>query len=317
MTSLLIASIALQGAAQAKPAEQTSTLIGLNVILTDKPEASDSLRASLATVASRAKDWHLETNSPDAKKFRCEVFGGVRYWIDEPLLEGGLYTAAERVWDLLQTKGMALRGRLSDFDKDDQDALLLLLSNGAWYTQTEQLRAKLKEPGAEICVSFTAELRGKDGGTLHAINPKYIRIPERSGDATQPLPTVQSRQIVYQTVPRTNDLTMEEVTRQGFAILARLRKANLKRFEQKLADSAMREYKTRWANPKSWDGKSPVTFGQLDPDAQAAIRSNFEDRTFIATEEIAPLWGSITLGIGRLEGGVFHIQGASVSTSLG
>ncbi|RYG49713.1 hypothetical protein EON79_00400 [bacterium] len=305
--------------AQQTPVD-ASRLVGWNVVLSSSSEQAEQLKEVLALPAAREKDWKLPANSPVRKTFRTRIIEGIRYWIAESLLEPDLFEAAGRLWKLASENGMAIRGRLSDFERQDQEAIVKLLSNGAAFGIAGSLKSALNNPDAQIFLDFSVQVREADGITiLDQSDSKTKRLPKGEAAKMPPeVPVLTERETVLRIFPRANDPGLRTFSEQAYELLEEWRSAQRATLEKKMLEKGLEHYRKGWADPKSWDGVSPTTFGNLDSNIQQSARRNFEGRrTFTGSEKVGPLKVSLILGIGSYDGNVFRGTGSSVLITLG
>ncbi|RYG35523.1 hypothetical protein EON81_12470 [bacterium] len=213
---------------------------------------------------------------------------------------------------------MSVRGRIGDFEREDQEAILSLLVNSPSFNGFGKLKAALNSPGAEIELYLSSEIRDQQGKTLTANQPEPNQIPKNSEDSkATPIPSAESRQIVMQSFPRMYDLDLIANTDVGMRLMEQMRRAKRKSFEEKISDLGIDSFKKQWLNPKGWDGKSSTTFSELDPASQDLIRKGLgHERTFTGTEKISPIRTNLIVSIAWQDGEFRRFSGASVMTAL-
>ncbi|RYG32653.1 hypothetical protein EON81_20105 [bacterium] len=215
---------------------------------------------------------------------------------------------------------MAVRGRLSDFERQDQEAIVKLLSNGAAFGNAGSLKSALGNPDAQIFLDFSVQVREADDITiLDRSDSKTKRLPKgKTAEMPPKVPTITERETVLRVFPRPNDPGLRTFSEQAYKLLEEWREAQRAALEKKMLENGLEHYRKNWADPKSWDGISPTIFGNLDPNIQQSARRNFEGRrTFTGSEKIGPLRISLILGVGSYVGNIFRGTGSSVLIPLG
>ncbi|RYG41645.1 hypothetical protein EON79_20405 [bacterium] len=93
-----------------------------------------------------------------------------------------------------------------------------------------------------------------------------------------------------------------ETVARAFKMLDELRAARLEKVRARVDAEGWRRLQEKMANPKSWDGKSPIRFGDLDPGIQERLIQSLNGGKISPDEMVGPIRFNFYIGLGEGKG---------------
>ncbi|RYG47797.1 hypothetical protein EON79_06350 [bacterium] len=228
-----------------------------------------------------------------AKSWIVQEREGMILLIHKSLVEDKALSQAQKILTALKTDRTPPKRTLGSMSDSERGDLAQFFAQSSPSTRSEVLNARFASPKTTVSLRLNMLLSFEDGASK-AIPGAFIKDLMTQ---EEPIPSSQVPAFKAVEVPGQGQGWVlrfsigfpsqfrSQMGADALKTLESLRKEKLDRVRADLDQEGWRRVAKLMANPKSWDGRRPITFGELDPVLQEGLRKS-NHREFKSTDRI-------------------------------